>query len=66
MFVEARQLRAVSRTAGFGDLSRFVVREVGGLRYERRVELLFGKDQVAVRGIRVSTPTSSTRRRSCT
>jgi len=34
-----------------GDLSRFVMREVGGLKLERSQDYLFGKKQLALRGL---------------
>ncbi len=34
----------------FGDFSRYAIREVGGLRLERSDDLLFNKDQIALRG----------------
>jgi HK97 family phage major capsid protein len=37
--------------AAFGDFSRFVAREVGGLRLERSADLYFNKNQLALRGI---------------
>ena len=35
----------------YGDLSRFVMREVGGLQLERSQDFLFNKNQTAVRGL---------------
>jgi HK97 family phage major capsid protein len=35
----------------FGDMSRFVAREGGGLRLERSDDFLFSKDQIALRGV---------------
>ena len=39
----------------FGDFSRFVIREVRGLRLERRNDVYFAKNQVALRGSRIDS-----------
>jgi HK97 family phage major capsid protein len=40
-----------AKVLAFGDLSRYVARGVGGLKLERSADFLFGKNQLAVRGI---------------
>jgi HK97 family phage major capsid protein len=35
----------------YGDLSRFVMREVGGHRLERSTDVFFARNQLAVQGV---------------
>jgi HK97 family phage major capsid protein len=39
------------KVLAYGDMSRFVMREVGGLRLERSTDVFFAKNQLAVRGV---------------
>lgn len=40
-----------AKVLAFGDFSRYVAREVGGLRLERSTDAFFAKNQLAVRGV---------------
>jgi HK97 family phage major capsid protein len=40
-----------AKVLAFGDMSRFVIREVRGLRLERSTDVFFAKNQVALRGV---------------
>jgi HK97 family phage major capsid protein len=49
------------KTAVFGDLSYFVLREVGGLQIQRSADFAFDKNLVSLRGLsRVDSVLSST------
>jgi len=44
-----------AKVLAFGDFSRFVIREVRGLRLVRRNDVYFAKNQVALRGSRIDS-----------